>query len=63
VALLILASRPLCFAKAVISQVLAQKDKYGQHSFGEGKTVIIDFSSPNVARKNARWTLALNDYW
>jgi arginyl-tRNA synthetase len=42
---------PATFAKAVVSQVLSQKDNYGQHNIGEGKTVIIDFSSPNVARK------------
>ncbi len=36
--------------QSVISEVLAKGDKYGAPSFGEGKTVVLDYSSPNVAK-------------
>jgi arginyl-tRNA synthetase len=42
---------PGLFATEVISQILSQKETYGHHSYGAGETVLIDFSSPNVARK------------
>ena len=42
---------PGAFATSVVSQVLSQKDTYGEHTYGAGETVIVDFSSPNVARK------------
>jgi len=38
------------FAKQVISDVLKKKKKYGNSSIGNGKTVIIDMSSPNIAK-------------
>ena len=34
----------------VINDVLTQKDEYGKSKLGEGKTVVIDFSSPNIAK-------------
>ena len=34
----------------VIKNVLSQGDRYGAHTFGEGKTVVLDYSSPNVAK-------------
>lgn len=37
-------------ATNVINDVLTQKDTYGQSKLGEGKTVVIDFSSPNIAK-------------
>ena len=37
-------------AKTVIENVLTQKEKYGHSNLGEGKTVVIDFSSPNIAK-------------
>lgn len=38
------------FIKHTISQVLEQGDKYGSSSEGEGKTVLVEFSSPNIAK-------------
>ncbi len=38
------------FAGRVIGEVMSQGDKYGAPSFGEGKTVVLDYSSPNVAK-------------
>lgn len=37
-------------AKKVIENVFSQKENYGKSNFGEGKTVVIDFSSPNIAK-------------
>ena len=37
-------------ANNVINDVLTQKDAYGHGKMGEGKTVVIDFSSPNIAK-------------
>lgn len=37
-------------AKTVIENVLTQKEKYGHSNIGENKTVVIDFSSPNIAK-------------
>ena len=37
-------------ASNVINDVLTQKDAYGKSKLGEGKTVVIDFSSPNIAK-------------
>ena len=31
-------------------EVLSNGDKYGSDTFGEGKTVVLDYSSPNVAK-------------
>ena len=38
------------FAKRVVSDVLAKGDRYGSPECGEGKTVVLDYSSPNVAK-------------
>ncbi|MBE6601279.1 MAG: arginine--tRNA ligase [Ruminococcaceae bacterium] len=37
-------------SKNVIPEILAQGDHYGSQSFGEGKMVVLDYSSPNVAK-------------
>lgn len=37
-------------AKKVITQVLSEKKDYGKSNIGEGKNVLIDFSSPNIAK-------------
>ncbi len=37
-------------ATNVINDVLTQKDSYGKSKLGEGKNVVIDFSSPNIAK-------------
>ena len=34
----------------VLPQVLARKEKYGAPDLGQGKTVVLDYSSPNVAK-------------
>lgn len=34
----------------VVKSILAEGDRYGSHRFGEGKTVVLDYSSPNVAK-------------
>ncbi len=34
----------------LIPQVLAEGDKYGAPDIGQGKTVVLDYSSPNVAK-------------
>lgn len=37
-------------AESVIKDVLTQKENYGHSDLGKGKTVVIDFSSPNIAK-------------
>ena len=34
----------------VLPEILDKKEKYGAPSIGEGKTVVLDYSSPNVAK-------------
>ncbi len=38
------------FSRRVVSEVISEGDKYGAPTFGEGKTVVLDYSSPNVAK-------------
>ena len=38
------------FSRRVASEVLSLGDKYGSPMTGEGKTVVLDYSSPNVAK-------------
>lgn len=38
------------FSKATIEKVIKEGDKYGSSNIGEGKTVCIDYSSPNIAK-------------
>lgn len=37
-------------AKSVITEVLEKKEDYGKTNIGEGKKVIVEFSSPNIAK-------------
>ena len=37
-------------AESVIGEVLAKGEKYGSADIGKGKTVVLDYSSPNVAK-------------
>lgn len=37
-------------SKNVLEEILAQGSDYGQRDFGEGKNIVIDFSSPNIAK-------------
>ncbi len=41
---------PIAFAHRVVEDVVALGDKYGSPMNGDGKTVVIDYSSPNVAK-------------
>ncbi len=34
----------------VVKEILEKKDSYGSQSFGKGKKVVLDYSSPNVAK-------------
>jgi arginyl-tRNA synthetase len=38
------------FASEVVQSVLKEQDRYGSADIGQGKTVVIDFSSPNIAK-------------
>lgn len=38
------------YAKQVLSTVLEQKENYGRSEIGAGKTIVIDYSSPNIAK-------------
>ncbi len=38
------------FAKRVIGEIADKKEKYGSDGSGEGKKVVLDYSSPNVAK-------------
>ncbi|MBQ8371477.1 MAG: arginine--tRNA ligase [Clostridia bacterium] len=41
---------PTAFTARVVSDVVRMGDKYGSPMNGEGKTVVLDYSSPNVAK-------------
>ncbi len=41
---------PTAFAKRVVSDVERLGEKYGSDNSGAGKTVVLDYSSPNVAK-------------
>jgi arginyl-tRNA synthetase len=38
------------FTKNVIEKVIAEKENYGSSKVGEGKTVCVEYSSPNIAK-------------
>ena len=38
------------FVKDVVSEVLNKKEEFGNSNVGEGKPVIVEFSSPNIAK-------------
>ncbi|TCO73623.1 arginine--tRNA ligase [Marinisporobacter balticus] len=38
------------FAKSVVEEVLTKGEKFGSSNIGEGKKVIVEFSSPNIAK-------------
>lgn len=38
------------FAENIIQDILQHEDQYGAQDLGKGKTVVIDYSSPNIAK-------------
>ena len=38
------------FVKEILTHVLKRKEDYGRDTLGEGKTIVIDYSSPNIAK-------------
>ncbi|HEX7102947.1 MAG TPA: arginine--tRNA ligase [Nitrolancea sp.] len=42
---------PFAFAESVLTEIQTLEDAYGHDNIGAGKTVIIDYSSPNVAKR------------
>ncbi|WP_230866819.1 arginine--tRNA ligase [Iocasia frigidifontis] len=38
------------FARTILETILSQKEKYGAQEIGSGKNIVIDFSSPNIAK-------------
>lgn len=38
------------FAKEILENVIAEKENYGKSTMGNGKTIVIDYSSPNIAK-------------
>ncbi|SCW33374.1 arginyl-tRNA synthetase [Paenibacillus tianmuensis] len=41
---------PAAFAKEVVGEVLARQDRYGSQEYGQGRNIVVDFSSPNIAK-------------
>ncbi len=41
---------PAVIGGEIISDILSAGDKYGSQNIGQGKTIVIDFSSPNIAK-------------
>ncbi|MFC7061944.1 arginine--tRNA ligase [Halobacillus seohaensis] len=37
-------------AEHTLKKILTEQEDYGKHSFGEGKTVVLDLSAPNIAK-------------
>ena len=37
-------------AKKIIHQIQVEKEKYGNLTEGKGKTIVMDYSSPNIAK-------------
>ena len=38
------------YASKLIEEILNLKENYGKSNIGEGKTIVVDFSSPNIAK-------------
>lgn len=38
------------YTKKVLETVLTEKENYGKSNMGAGKTIVIDYSSPNIAK-------------
>jgi arginyl-tRNA synthetase len=42
--------KPEYFTRGVVSKIIAEGNDYGKSEVGAGKTVVLDYSSPNVAK-------------
>ncbi len=42
---------PQHMATAVLEEIAHYGERYGHHSQGEGKTIVVDYSAPNVAKR------------
>ncbi|WP_240419007.1 arginine--tRNA ligase [Paenibacillus periandrae] len=42
--------QPGHLASSVIGEILEQQDRYGSQNIGQGRNIVIDFSSPNIAK-------------
>jgi arginyl-tRNA synthetase len=42
--------QPGHLATSVIGEILEQKERYGSQNIGQGRNIVIDFSSPNIAK-------------
>ena len=51
------------FVKNVLKSVNEKGGKYINSSIGEGKTIVIDYSSPNIAKPFHIWSFKVNSYW
>ncbi len=43
--------RPDAIAAAVISEISSSGEAYGHHADGAGKTIVVDYSAPNIAKR------------
>ena len=41
---------PQAYISNVLTEVAKQKENYGKSTLGEGKTIVIDYSAPNIAK-------------
>ncbi len=41
---------PEYFTRGVIQKIIAEGENYGRSNEGEGKTIVLDYSSPNIAK-------------
>ncbi|QGQ97379.1 arginine--tRNA ligase [Paenibacillus psychroresistens] len=42
--------QPAVFAKNVLTEVLSAQEQYGSQNLGQGRKIVIDYSSPNIAK-------------
>jgi arginyl-tRNA synthetase len=42
--------RQTAFAKTVLAEIISAKERYGSQNIGQGRKIVIDFSSPNIAK-------------